>query len=221
MGVNIDYFLKLTDAIANKNQSGNSITIAQKNIFANQAQMVKFEADRNIYISTGELTEYLKSFLKKITKQVPPTGELAMPSDLQHTAAMRMYYQRPDGKSVEITVKEVKDVSWGDIQISSLLRPIPRFSKYMEFGRTFRLAPKNIGTIYLDYLRTPVKPEWKYTTVNNRPVYNPLLSVDFEWAESFCNEIAGIYLGFIGINLQFTELQNFAQAFKNESKAQL
>lgn len=219
MGVSIDYFFRLTDAIANKNQSGNSITISQKNQFANQAQLAKFEADRNGYIETGNLTKYLTFFLKNIVKQVPPDGNLPYPSDWQHTVSMRSYFIRPNGKSVEVEVSESKDKSWGEIQISSLLMPTSRFPKYMEFANEFRFLPKSIGTVYVDYLATPTPPIWAYTTVNNRPVYDVANSVNFDFEEFSLNEIASIYLSLIGVNLKDGELSAFAQQFQQTSKA--
>lgn len=223
MPVSINFFKSFVEAVANKNQSGNSITVSQFNTFANQAQLAKFEADRTIYIQTGNLTKYLTFFLKNAVKQVPPlTGFLPYPNDWQHTVSVRAYFIRPNGKSVEVEVTESKDKSWGEIQISSLLISSARFPKYMEFANEFRFLPKTIGSIYLDYLKTPTPPLWTYTTSpSGRPVYDPAKSVDFEWEEFSINEVAMLYLNLIGCNLSMPELINFSNSFKQESKAEL
>ncbi len=229
MGVNVDYFLRYTNAIANKSQAGQSVTVDQKNIFFNQAVLSKFEADRTVFIQTGNLTKYLTFYLKNVVKQVPPTGNLPYPSDWQHTVAVRSYFIRKklnpatglyEPTSVETSVKESKDLSWGDVQISSLLAPSARWPKYMEFANEFRFLPKSIGTVYLDYLKTPTPAKWGYTTVNSRPVYDPITSVDFEFEEFSLNEIAMLYLQLIGINIQMPDLINFAESFKQESKSE-
>lgn len=221
MGVSIDFFKRYVEFCSNKSQSGNTITPSQFNVVCQQAQLAKFESDRNIFIATGELTKYLRSFLKNIVRQVPPSGDLTYPTDWQHTVAIRNYFVRPNGTGVEIECKESKDKSWGEIQISSLLQANRRFPKYMEFADEYRFLPKSLGTVMIDYLKTPVTPVWSYTTVNNRPVFDAANSVDFEWEEFSLNEVASIYLSLIGVNLKDAELSAFAQSFKQESKAQL
>lgn len=230
MGANINFFREFVLAVQNKSQSGNSVTPTQFNIFANQATMSKFEADWNILLNTGNTSDFLKSYLKKVVKQVPPTGTIALPSDLQHTVDMRSYFIRKklnqstglyEPTSVEVKVKESKNESWGDVQISSLLAPSARWPKYREFAREFNFLPKSIGTVYLDYLKTPTPALWSYTTTNNRPVYDPLTSVNFEWGEANLNEVAMLYLQLIGCNLSAPELVGFANQFKEQSKATL
>jgi hypothetical protein len=218
MSVNINDFRNFVLTVQNKVQSGNTITVAQFNNLCNRAQMSKFEADRSVYIQTGELTKFLTFFLKNSIQQVSPLGELPYPSDWEHTVAMRNYYVRPNGKSVEVQVVESKDKSWGEVQTSSLLEPTLRFPKYMEFANEFRFLPKSIGTIYF---KTPVAPLWNYTVVNSRSVYDPLTSVDFEFEDFSTNEVAAIYLQLVGINIQMPELIKFATEFKEESKAVL
>ena len=53
MSVNIDSFKRYTEYLANKKQSGNSLTPKQFNEAANRAQMQVFEKDRAVFISEG------------------------------------------------------------------------------------------------------------------------------------------------------------------------
>jgi hypothetical protein len=73
----------------------------------------------------------------------------------------------------------------------------------------------------LDYFRTPIKPEWNYTIVNNRPVYDPLTSVNFEWDSFAMNNIAGIFLELFATTIKDAELTAFAQAFQQQSNTPL
>lgn len=221
MAVNVQSFKNFVEYVANKNQQGGTVSPSQFGLLANRAQMVKFEADRNVFISTGELTKYLTFFLKNIVKQVPLSGNLPYPSDWLHTVSIRSYYVRPAGKSVEVEVVESKDKSWGEIQISSLLKPTLRFPKYLEFAEEYRFLPKNINTVMIDYLKVPVAPVWGFTTVNGRTVYDPATSVNFEFDDFSTNAIAAEYLKLIGINLQMPELNAFAEKFKVDSSAEL
>lgn len=221
MGVNINTFKQFVEAVQNKSTIGNTVTIAQFNLFAKQAQLAKFESDRKAFLATNEISNYLAWFMKTATIQVPPSGEITKPADWQHTISVRRYFVRPNGKSIEVEVKESKDKSWGEIQASSLLEPTLRFPKFQNLSHDMRFLPRNIGTIILSYLGTPVAPNWDYTVVNSRPVYNPATSVDFTFPEAYLNVIASEYLTLVGVNMKEGELVAFAQQFKQENNTVL
>ena len=73
--------------------------------------------------------------------------------------------------------------------------------------------------IELDYFKTPPAPVWGYTTVNNRPVYDPATSTNFIWDSFALNEVAAAYLALIGVNLKDNELAAFAQMYKQETNS--
>ena len=229
MPVNIDYFKRYVEFLQNKSQSGNSVTPAQFNIAANAAQLAKFQSDREIFIAKKEITKYLTFFMKTQVSQVNPSiGYLPYPTDWEHTIKIRRYFLRKifdkptntyKTEGIWINVDEVKDYDWGDVQGSSLLKAVPRFSKYEEFANEYRFLPKAIGSVEVDYLATPTPPFWNYVITNGRPVYNSATSVDFQFEAFSLNEIAMKYLALIGCNLQMAQLNNFAQQFKAESSA--
>jgi hypothetical protein len=137
-------------------------------------------------------------------------------------AAVRKYYVPPTGGTGKmIPVDDITEEQYGEMQISALMTPTLRFPKYNEFGSTLRFLPRTIGLVELDYFRTPVAPIWAYTTVNNRPVYDPLTSVDFEWSEFSFNSVAAVFLSIIGANLKDNELSQFSQMYKQESNSVL
>jgi hypothetical protein len=219
--VNINYFKNFVDFVTNKVQIGNTITVSEFNTVVNQAQLQKFEIDYQTFIKTEEVSDYLKSFLKNKISTVPPSGEYSYPTDYQHTAAIRSYYVKPGGNSVEVPVEEVKNKFYGDIMRSKLFKPSAQFPKYSEFANNIRFLPKNIGIIMFDYFKTPVAPVWAFTTLNGRPVYDPVNSINFEWNEFAINEIAAIYLSLIGINLREGDLIQFSNMFKAETNSTL
>ena len=209
MSVNIDYFFRLTDAIANKSQSGASFTIAQKEAFANSAQLQVFEKDRLTFLKTGESSDYLDWFLKSITINPSSlTGYAPYPSDFQHTAGVRAYFM-----GIERPVELVENKAWGKVQASKLMPPTRIFPKYTEFSGEYRFLPRNIGIVMLDYWKEPVKPVWGWTIVNNQQVYDPATSVDFEFPAFSVNSVASVYLQLIGCNIQSKELEQFAAQF--------
>jgi len=213
MGFNVNDFFVLTDAISNKVQSGNTLTVPQKESFAHSAQMQIFEKDRLTFLKTGDSSDYLDWFLKSITINPNPlTGYNNYPSDFQHTAGVRAYYN-----GVQRPVELVENKVWGNIQASVLQAPTRLFPKYTEFSGEYRFLPKDIGIVMLDYWKEPTKPVWGWTIVNNQQVYDPATSVDFEWPAFALNSVAAVYLSLVGVNIQSKELEGFSQQFLQQN----
>lgn len=215
MPVNINEFkVYCENIIANKTQSGNTITPSQFNVAANRAQMDVFEADRLVFLKTGELTDYLTWFSKNIIKSPNQlTGYLDYPEDFQHTIGVRAY-----SSSKERTVERVANSAWGTVQQSELQKPTFIFPKFSEFKGHYRFLPKNIGIVIIDYLRTPLKPNWAYTVVNNVAVYDSVNSVDFEFPEFAFKRVADSYISIIAQNIKDPQLEAYVQQQKASDK---
>jgi len=218
MPTNINTFKSFVDFVSNKVQTGNAYTIPQFNQIAHQSQIQVFEKDYQTYIQSGQITDYLRTFLKNTFLPVTVNGVANIPNDMQHLASMRYYNVGING-GTEVEVKEVKNEDWGNIQSSHLFKPSKRFPKYQELSSTFNVLPRNLGSVTLDYFKTPQQPIWNFTIANNRPVYSPTGSVDFEWSEVYLNNIASMFLSLVGINLKDIELSQFSQAFKQETNS--
>lgn len=215
MSVNINSFKVFVQAVQNKIQSGNSITVAQFNAFSHQAQMLLFEKDRLIFLKTGDMSDFLSWFLvNAVLSPSASTGYLSYPTDYQHTAGVRSYY---NGK--ERPVELVENKAWGEVIASELMPPTKIFPKYTEFAGEYRFLPRDIGIVMLDYWREPIKPIWNYTIVNNKEVYTSTGSVDFEWGAFALNAVAANYLKLIGCNISDQHLSAFANELSKESNS--
>lgn len=221
MPTNINTFKLFVEFVQNKVQVGNSVTVDQFNLVANQAQYVVFEKDYQTFLKTDEISEFLQFFFKTVQASVPSSGIYNLPSDFQHSAALRKYYVSSDGVGKMIAIDEINAVAWGLAQISQLMKPSFRFPKYNNLAQTLRFLPRNIGLIEMDYFSTPTAPVWAYTTVNNRPVYDAANSVNFVWDTFALNNVAAIYLSLIGCNLKDNELLNFSQMYQAETNSVL
>lgn len=222
MPYNINTFKEDYELISRKLRSGNTLDAAQFNINAQQATLQKFENDRAIFLKTQETSDFLEIYLKtKIGSPDPLTGYWAYPSDFLHTASMRRYNVIPDQQSNEIPFTPVKNRSWGDINRSQLTPATLQFPKYTEFGDKFKILPKNVGIVYMDYFKQPTQPIWNFTVISDTEVYNPVGSVDFEWDSYSAPEVMANFLQIVGINLKDTELSQFAQMYKQESNSEL
>ena len=80
--------------------------------------------------------------------------------------------------------------------------------------RIIRVKPPvdvgNGGKIWLNYIKTPSKPNWGYVVVNNKPLYNANSSQDFELHLSEESELVYKILTLFGINLQKPDLAQAA-----------
>lgn len=217
MAVNINYFKVTSEFISNKVQSGNTVTPSEFPLIADQAQLLSYEEDRLIFLKTGESSDYLNWFLKNTV--INPnylTGYANYPSDFQHTAGVRSYYN-----GIERPVELVENKAWGEVQASQLMNPTMLFPKYTEFLGEYRFLPKNIGIVMLDYWKRPIKPVWNYTIINNVPTYNSIGSIDFEWEAFSFPRIMSNYLSLIGCNLSDSNIQKFAKEYQQETKSVL
>ena len=68
----------------------------------------------------------------------------------------------------------------------------------------------------MTYLRKPITPIWGYTVVNNRPVYDPVSSVNFEISEDNLNELVFNSLAYFGINMREQQIFQEAELFKQQ-----
>lgn len=219
--VSLNDFYILADAVAKKSLIGGTVTISERDYFANQAQLQIFEKDRAIFLKTKETSDYLELFLKNVIVSVPLIGSFPYPLDFEHTASMRSYYVKPDGKSLERYVAPVKNRDWGAISSSQLYLPTKQFPKYTEFNSEYRVLPRDIGVIMLDYFKTPQFPVWGFNVVNNRPVYDPLTTVNFEWDSFAIGEVLSAFLMLLGISIKDGELSAFANDYLNKTNSRL
>ncbi len=221
MAFSLNVFYEMSDAIAKKSLIGGTMTISERDNFARLAQMQIFEKDRSVFISRKETSDYLELFLKNTIISVPLTGNVPYPIDLEHTASIRSYYAKPNGKSVERPVAPVKNRDWGAVGSSHLQIPTKQFPKYTEFKDEYRFLPKDIGIVYVDYFKTPIAPVWGFTVVNNRPVYDATTTINFEWDEFAVGEVLSAFLQLVGISIKDAELSGFAQGYQQQTNSVL
>jgi hypothetical protein len=222
MSTSINTFKNVTEYISNKVQSGNSLTIPQFNELANVAQMTVFEKDRAIFVAKAEVSDYLKQFLvSKTYNSNSLFGELVLPDDLEHISSIRSYHIKGNGAGMEVPLSEVKNTDWGKVTSSSLFAATNRFPKYSEYDAYVKYLPVKLNNITVDYFRTPLAPEWAYTVVNGRPVYDATNSINFEWYEATMNNVVAAFLQLVGVNLKDSELYNFTQSYKQETNVVL
>jgi len=216
MAISVDYFVKLYEAIAEKNNVGQTLTPAQQNMFMNQAQLQLLSTDYQTFFKTKVVTNFLQTFLKigNPTPVPASTGLISYPTDLQYVSSVSHYYN-----SLWYDSELIDSADWDKIQIpNSILKPTFRFTKYRQVDNGIEFAPKTIGIAKVNYFKTPTPPVWNYTIVNNEPVYNPTGSVDFECDTFNTNRLMAVFLQLVGINLKDVDIAGFANQLTTETQ---
>lgn len=192
---------------------------------------------RVAYQQTQKISDDLRMFIKRIMLPVNANGMMNYPEDYIHFSKATYRYlstiDLDDGSAnagcvdcsspvsgqsststIEKTVgvKPVDDGELNKILSSNIVAPSLEYPILAFFEDGIQYYPKDISSVELTYLHRPTIPNWAFTLVNNRPVYNAASSIDLEWSEQVFNEIAIRILSFIGVNLREAELTQYGEA---------
>lgn len=97
------------------------------------------------------------------------------------------------------------------IRKATLEYPVCRFG-----GGKIEMMPKNVGLIYMTYLRKPAQPYWNYTIQNGIELYNPTGSTNIEIPELFLDTLAFHVCNHLGLHIRDSELFNAAELLKTK-----
>jgi hypothetical protein len=214
---NIDDIKEFIEFVVNKVQSGNSVTPDQFNLSADRAQMVIYEADYDKWRRTKDASDFILSFVKTVDLAISSIGYALYPLDWQHSLDIKSYYVRSNGQGIFVPIVESVQKDWGTVESSLLLIPNKRFPKFSEYADHIEFLPRDLGVARFSYFSRPVKPIWAYTVVNNRPVYDPTNSVQFQESEYAMDRIIPEILSYYGVNLKDSMLAQYSEMFKQEN----
>ncbi len=218
----IDEAFKFVSFISNKTQSG-TVQPSRFNIAATRAQMQMFEKEYALWQSTQNITDNLSVFLTPGFLNVPPSGQVAYPTDYAHLSSARSNYFA-NNVAKEVGIKEVNNDEIESYTTSQIVTPTNRYPVMSMYDTYIRFLPKNIGGVNFDYLRLPTNPNWDYNVVNNAAVYNDTatpgetgaISNDFEFPDIAHNEICFMICSFLGINLREQQLFQYSELMKQQ-----
>jgi hypothetical protein len=98
---------------------------------------------------------------------------------------------------------------------NSVIDQVQTYPVYMIEYNGFRFFPNNIGHAKLSYVRNPPDMIWGYTlNVNGIPVYDPASSTQPVWDDASILEIIVRALRIIGVNLQYNDVNSYANEIK-------
>ena len=223
MAVSVDTVYQKVLAFANKEQRG-YITPQEFNLFADQAQMEIFEQyfyDINQFgrvpRNDTEYSDMLTNLEEKITifKErsvgIPAFnkwGDVSLPSDLYRLGTVRAN----NWKGAEEMKSGAETFIYRESKLTepTLLRPFfERLKDNVIKFWPYDAVPKNEWA-YINYIRKPLKPNWGYVVVNDKPLYNSTVSTDFELHLSEESELVYRILTFAGIAIEKPQLTQVA-----------
>ena len=231
--MNINEIYELVRFVSNKAQSG-SFTPEQFNLAVNSAQLSLFMERYNnpaeyqpgqpiprvAWEATQKISDDLRVFKVLTDLALDTAGQGVLPSNYIHVSSLRFnFITQGLNKSIdqqERTIDVIDDDKLGDRLSSELVMPTKRYPIATFYDTYIQFNPKDLKTVKFTYLRQPNDAIWAFTTVNGRPVFDPVNSVDLEWHPLTHNEIIVRTLSLVGINLREEQLLQYAEMKKSQ-----
>ncbi len=130
-----------------------------------------------------------------------PGGRLYVAEEMQMGSEQFLYESSPLTKNTKKRPIYCKRMHSGE-GISLRIYPKPQISDPYDSSVD--------GAVVISYIRTPVKPNWAYVVVNNKPLYNATSAVDFELHASEETELVYRILALFGIAIEKPQLTQIA-----------
>lgn len=244
MSINIDDFRTFVLNVANKSGKGELPTPAQFNSYAYSALLSwvndvlgarrEYQYGRPVPRVSSDTTQATIDdlrFLKYEADMNVVNGAISIPDGSTVTdrngnvlpeylrlSTVRGYYYTQTSPTVvkknEVPVRPVSDDELSLVLDSNVNYPTLKYPVINESSEVLNIYPTTFQYVHLTYFRQPVKPVWAYTTVNNRPVYDAVNSVDLEAPKDAFNEVAMRTLSLLGVNMREADLVQYAEAKK-------
>lgn len=226
--IDINEIYLAVQKLANKSQSGyitpsdfNSASkIANIQLFnhyygSENQYLTKLPLPKIAYAATQKISESLKVFIEPDVTLTVTNGKAPIPDDVIHVIAMTNNYV-VGSTAKQSDIRRVEYDRWNNWVSDVIDTPNQEFPIYKENNAEFEFYPISLGTVKIDYLRTPTTPIWSYTVSGGRPVYDSGTSVNFEWSEDERSSLIMRILSLCGISLQDNNVVQYAESQERE-----
>ena len=242
MAVSVDTVYQRVLTLANKEQRG-YITPQEFNLLANQAQMQIFEQyfyDINQFgKAPGNNNEYSDPLVildEKIS--------LFEQNRDNSWISSNMYNAGDDFLTVIDAIYRIGTIKVGESQVNilnskdfesarisrltspTLSLPIGHYRNknsgfsgrqlYISVDQTGYATPGDPEEMSIRYIQKPEKVEWAYVVINDKPLYNDNMSMDFKLHQAEETELVYKILKLAGINLKAQEIVQVGQTLEAE-----
>jgi hypothetical protein len=222
--ISTQYIYERVSDLIQKQQAG-YMSSSSFNRDIEAANLVLFE----YYFVQYELTKKIANAMTPFLLEVPIasigttnfSSIFDYPADLFHETELK--FEKTVNKECgnEVSIVPI-DYLQDNEEAYTLSSPIRRpnldknIIRWNRKNNKIHVYPKEIKEVYIKYLKQPRTPVYSVTLVSNPQqdieVYNPLLSVDFEWDMQEAENIVDLILLYQGMQLRETAIIQFAKA---------
>lgn len=89
---------------------------------------------------------------------------------------------------IEAAVNKIDNQRWAGCRSHDKKNPTYESPKCTQFVSGFKVAPKGLQSVVLDYYKTPRRAVFGYTIVNDVVIYDSTASTQLEWPNTMENE---------------------------------
>lgn len=183
------------------------------NYLLGEFQQYQYNAakSRVAYSENQNIRQRVAPLIYNYNLKVDATGFSRYPGDYIQTDTMMTFYNYKRIPFVQ------QDRLWS--YYNSKIDPIATNPIYLIEDRGFRFYPQSISDARLTYVKNPTRIYWAYTyDINNRPVYDPTRSEQPVWSRMDILEIIARILKLVGISLQITQVEQYANLITNNGQ---
>ena len=204
----IDIWTLWNDLKSNINsQQGGHLKLRDFNSWVNQISLELFKEKFAAWEKNQMLSDDLHPFLYSTPFSTTATALnfaiLPYPKDYAFFSSARMYVN-PEGKVVkcpeinetaksvfaelcEVPLSKVDNARWGSVCSNKIIPPTLSRAFITQYSEGFKVAPKEIGFISLDYLHYPAKSRLAFQPGINQ-IYDPINTIPMQWTDTVRNE---------------------------------
>jgi hypothetical protein len=213
MAISTDTVYQKVLALANKEQRG-YITPQEFNLFASQAQMEildqyfydinqfgRLHGNDTEYSDMLSLLDEKLAALKKSSTETVSNGEFVLGGDVYKL-----------GSIINRNI-ELEEINYNEHKLRNL-SPLtkPTFTRpvYINQNGKINIYPVTITSVFVSYIKKPSPPKWGYIVINEKALYDPSSTVNFELHQSEESELVYKILTFAGLAIEKPQLMQSA-----------
>ena len=165
---------------------------------------------------------YFKRYDENVSSITGSSGDVMLEDhdeDIYKLIALRLRYQPGERLYVAEEIQVGSEFFlYGDSPLARNTKKRPIYWKRMDSGKgiSLRVYPRPQisnpydssvdGTVVISYIKTPLKPNWSYVVINDKPLYNSTNAVDFELHASEETELVYRILALAGVAIEKPQL---------------
>jgi hypothetical protein len=219
--MDLNQIYRLVNYISNHHQTGDTFNPEEYNLALKAVNLEMTDEVLKNYEETQKVTDALEFAKVSLeAQQVDSNGRVAKPADYVRISSIIHHFvdydseNKPVSKTVEV---DLVTNSVGSARRSNSITYPTRRDPICELIKgQFQFYPKDIKFVEMHYIRYPKTPVYGGTVDLNTDefVYDSALSTQLEWPEIDHLRFVHKILSYVGINLQFNQLQQYAEGMK-------